>query len=111
MQILHMCQIMVGKAMNSHLQHTFKWSELHHIRTKISAKNLCGKSVSLGKVRKCFRVYAVLDGKSIYSLTTSELFDIFNVQGEALSYTLHTYADIVETTGRIALLKNSLFQI
>ncbi|TKS65471.1 hypothetical protein D9C73_028149 [Collichthys lucidus] len=79
--------------------------------TEVCGQGLQGKSCSkicLVNVYPCSapsekrKMYAILDDQSNVSLARSSFFDIFNLHGEALPYTIKTCSGTVNTQGRRA---------
>ncbi|XP_040209626.1 uncharacterized protein LOC120940698 [Rana temporaria] len=55
-----------------------------------------------GCPQNSIKMYAILDDQSNRSLASPEFFDLFNIHGEAWSYTLQTCAGKINTSGRRA---------
>ncbi|XP_073405860.1 uncharacterized protein [Dendrobates tinctorius] len=55
-----------------------------------------------GHPEKAVKVYVLLDDQSNRSLARSELFDMFNLKGNAYPYTLSTCSGVTEVSGRRA---------
>ncbi|XP_040208534.1 uncharacterized protein LOC120940042 [Rana temporaria] len=55
-----------------------------------------------GCPQNSLKMYAILDDQSNRSLASPEFFDLFNIHGEAWSYTLQTCAGKINTSGRRA---------
>ncbi|XP_069809647.1 uncharacterized protein [Dendropsophus ebraccatus] len=79
--------------------------------TEVCGEDLCDKSCARiclvnvypkGQPEKTVKVYAILDDQSNRSLARSELFDLFNLKGDAYPYTLGTCSGITEVSGRRA---------
>ncbi|XP_062422700.1 uncharacterized protein LOC119214058 [Pungitius pungitius] len=79
--------------------------------TEVCGKDFKGKSCSKICIVNVYpsghrnlkrKMYAILDDQSNASLARSEFYEMFNIRGEAVSYTLKTCAGMVETAGRKA---------
>ncbi|KAL1259106.1 hypothetical protein QQF64_009683 [Cirrhinus molitorella] len=80
--------------------------------TEVCSVALKGKSCSKiclvkvypdGHPSKYRRMYAMLDDQSNRSLVRSEFFDMFNIQGPTVPFTLKTCSGVTETAGRRAV--------